>query len=289
MTTVSIIIPIYKPKLTINEQASLEQCLKILGHYPIIFFAPEGLDKREYNKLVNKYLSVNVKFEFFNKGYFTSIKGYNKLLVSPKFYKRFKENEYILIYQLDAWVFRDELKYWCDKGYDYIGAPWISKKGNSLLSGVGNGGFSLRKTSTMLEVLNTKLHKRLKCSLLKDNIIYRGFTNLIIPDYKTFPFRYFNFGKIKKLRKASLWLYYPLLKDSIFLTKLFIIYEDVFWSKYAPKLYKNMLIPCHSEGLKFAFELYPSICYETNSKKLPFGCHAWDKRESDFWQKYIII
>jgi len=44
-------------------------------------------------------------------------------MMSPAFYDAFKAFDYILIYQLDAFVFRDELEYFCSLGYDYIGAP----------------------------------------------------------------------------------------------------------------------------------------------------------------------
>ena len=64
----------------------------------------------------------------------------------------------MLIYQLDACVFRDELKYWCEKKYDYIGAPifWAynSNKFSNKVAGIGNGGFSLRKISYCLKMLN---------------------------------------------------------------------------------------------------------------------------------------
>ena len=88
----------------------------------------------------------------------------------------FLDSEYILIYQLDAFVFKDELKEWCQKGYDYIGAPWIatientiwlkyfnivarkfrSKNKNNreqIFFKVGNGGFSLRRTSSHYSIV----------------------------------------------------------------------------------------------------------------------------------------
>ena len=42
-------------------------------------------------------------------------------MVSPLFYLNFKKYRYLLIYQLDALVFRDELLEWCSKEIDYIG------------------------------------------------------------------------------------------------------------------------------------------------------------------------
>ena len=35
----------------------------------------------------------------------------------------FLEYQYMLIYQLDAFVFEDKLDYFCELGYDYIGIP----------------------------------------------------------------------------------------------------------------------------------------------------------------------
>ena len=122
-----------------------------------------------------------MKVESFSDEYFASLRGYNKLVLDELFYMRFLKYQYMLIYQLDAFVFKDELLLWAEKGYDYIGAPWIPPKHSYLtLRGrlkiqlkyfiytllnddrrklkkycnyqVGNGGFSLRKINKMLEV-----------------------------------------------------------------------------------------------------------------------------------------
>src|SRR5690606_31898493 len=90
-------------------------------------------------------------------------------------YRRFVAYEYMLICQTDVFVFRDELLQWCEKDYDYIGAPWIAskqhlltkvlfqitnffksrkkKKSTAHFFKVGNGGFSLRKVQTMLKIV----------------------------------------------------------------------------------------------------------------------------------------
>ena len=71
-------------------------------------------------------------------------------MLSPQFYETFANFEYILIYQLDAFVFYDALEEFCALGYDYIGAPWPRFLWNRYrrtpkTPRVGNGGFSLRK------------------------------------------------------------------------------------------------------------------------------------------------
>jgi len=42
------------------------------------------------------------------------------------------------------------------------------------------------------------------------------------------------------------------------------------------------------EGLRFAFEGAPRMCFELNQQKLPFGCHAWAKFDRSFWEPYLI-
>jgi hypothetical protein len=63
------------------------------------------------------------------------------------------------MYHLDSLVFNSNLHYWCNLNYDFIGAPWI--KGPDLPwlreEGVGNGGFSLRKVKSFLNLLNSRV------------------------------------------------------------------------------------------------------------------------------------
>lgn len=79
-------------------------------------------------------------------------------MLNPDLYKRFIDYEFMLVYQLDAWVFRDELFYWCDQGFDYIGAPWYegyekATHTSKIISPSGNGGFSLRKNNSIMNAL----------------------------------------------------------------------------------------------------------------------------------------
>jgi len=144
----AVVIPVYKSQLNDFEHTSLAQAFKILKSYDIIFVAPDGLTA--------PYLKMG-KCEYFPSSYFNGVESYNNLLVSAAFYKRFLAYSYILIYQLDAYVFRDELTDWCTKSYSYIGAPWTyasfySRKTKDYAKfgltypEVGNGGLSLRST-----------------------------------------------------------------------------------------------------------------------------------------------
>jgi hypothetical protein len=154
MKRVCIVIPVYKERPSDNDIISLTQCRKILGEFDIFFVCPEGLNTIEYNKLIPERREL-----LFEKKFFTDVKAYSSLCKKALFYKQFLEYEYILIYQTDCFVFRNELIFWCDKGYDFIGPPWINKDWmNGMAKNlrmpflkdwfnlVGNGGFSLRRT-----------------------------------------------------------------------------------------------------------------------------------------------
>lgn len=155
---VIIVIPIYK-ELTENEKISFRQVLKILGRYDICLVLPDGIELSWLQDVCTKGVC---RQEYFEKAYFESVSTYNQLMLTEQFYGRFAEYEYMLLYQLDAFVFSDRLEYFCLLGYDYIGAPWLcgelavfQKQWKRCY--VGNGGFSLRR----IERVRTLLKKQL--------------------------------------------------------------------------------------------------------------------------------
>ena len=144
---VIVVIPVYR-SMTFFERVSMMQCLRILGHYPIALFMGDTF-------CADEFLALHpFRVERFKDDYFKSQKGYNALCLSDEFYERFSDYEYMLIYQLDAFVFSNQLMKFCLKGYDYIGAPLLrgSWKGNR--NRVGNGGFSLRNIKSCLRMLH---------------------------------------------------------------------------------------------------------------------------------------
>lgn len=155
MAKVVIVIPIYKTELTLAETISVKQAYKILRVFDIVFVAPNTLNF-DYSSVCE--ITSKWKIERFDDRYFVDVYGYSELLLSVDFYKRFIHYDYMLIYQLDAFVFSNELLEFCDLGYDYIGAPVSRKVANwrSIGARVGNGGFSLRKIQSAINVLNYK-------------------------------------------------------------------------------------------------------------------------------------
>lgn len=143
---VAIVIPVYR-ELVDYERISLQQCLRVLGNYPIVLVTPRSMD-------VAKYLALwPFIIERFDDAFFAGRTSYSQLLLSREFYQRFMSYAYILIHQLDVFVFFDRLLDFCQKGYDYIGAPVPRWGWPEVKKRIGNGGCSLRKVSSCFDVL----------------------------------------------------------------------------------------------------------------------------------------
>jgi hypothetical protein len=270
---VCICIPIYKSKLSENEKKSLIQCLKILNKYDIYFFTYKSIKKSEYN-IISNSVGKFPEYKYFKKYFFKGIDGYNKIMFDKNFYQTFSDYENILIYQLDAWVFRDELEYWCDRGYDYVGAPWfvdyLTGETYDKPFAVGNGGLSLRKTSFFIKTLDTIIEP---FSLKKDIHIL---LNILIQ--RKFLVNYFQ--RIKRI-----YFHFKNYVNNIILLN---INEDAFYCLHLSKYGIEIKLPSCNEASKFAFEHNPSYLYEQNGKMLPFGCHAWEKIDfNTFWNNFI--
>ncbi|MCI8659506.1 MAG: hypothetical protein HFG54_04575 [Lachnospiraceae bacterium] len=146
--SIAVLIPSYAESLTSNEMISLIQVRKILREYDIFFILPTSL-KIDYS-------CEDIIEKRYPNEYFSSRRAYSRFMLEPILYKDFIEYDYILVYQLDAFVFWNRLKYFYDLGYDYIGAPWIDgiyfkKNRREYKWHVGNGGLSLRRTSAFLK------------------------------------------------------------------------------------------------------------------------------------------
>ncbi|UFH52013.1 DUF5672 family protein [Spirosoma sp. KNUC1025] len=233
LVRVNVVLPVYKPQLNEYERISLMQCVRVLGHYPIWLAAPHSLDISAYREIL-----PTIQARTFDDSYFADVQGYNRLMLSEEFYKAFSDQEYVLIHQLDAFVFRDELAYWCLQEYDYVGAPWLRdrdftgtmdridfmirkriatlfnlKKPDGVtpreiisLNTVGNGGLTLRRIPAMLRCLE--------------------------------PFK----TKIAEYEGIHTHQYH----------------EDVFWSVEVNRYWPRLRIPNYRKALHFSVEFFPN-------------------------------
>ena len=80
-----------------------------------------------------------------------TIRDYNDLLVSRSFNEQIP-TEVFLIFQTDSMIcpkYKDRIYEYVGR-YDYVGAPWY----NNGVPEIGNGGFSLRSRSAMLDIIS---------------------------------------------------------------------------------------------------------------------------------------
>lgn len=220
---VAIVIPYYHSDLNELEKVSFNQCMKILKDYTIILVVKNTLSETEYPA------KGQVQYEIVPESWMESVYSYNRMMLDYDFYIRFKQYEYILIYQLDAFVFKDSLMEFCDMDYDYIGAPWLGgheygRNIENCVRYVGNGGLSLRKVNSMLNILK-------QCKI-EDNTLY----------------------------------------------------EDMFWAGCASETFKVAPVKI---AMKFSAERNARKIYRFNGNSLPFGCHAWEKYDWEFWKPFF--
>jgi hypothetical protein len=258
---VVILVISHKSILDENEIKSLKQLYNILGHYPIKFICPEGLDVSSY-----KIIGKEIKFDFVKSNWLSNYVMFNKFKLWPKLYYKYKKYKYALFYEPDAWVFRDELIEWCDKRYDYIGAPWFENwhdaLENSPIVGVGNGGLSLRNVKKTIRLLNRmKMAGRLHNYLVKESLFAKTAKGL---NFYPKLLKYTDERRAKGINEDY---------------QIYLLSKVFRWYKIAPV----------EDALRFSFDVNPRVLYKMNDYKLPFGCHAWKKHDREFWDRYIVL
>jgi len=264
----AVVIPIYKEDLTRNEETSLRQCLSVLGEYPMVFIAPRKLNCEKYKHICSEY-NLLADYELFNDGLFNGVNGYSALMVSDVFYGRFLNYKYILIYQLDAFVFENDLAFWCGQNYDYVGGPFFElRRGADIPKHTTflNGGFSLRKTNVFYKLAKKKLRLNFFLYLLWSKLdILKGKRQTVF-NLLTAAFLFFAVTFLRKIFR---------LEPN----------EDFEWSK---KIKKYGKIAPFDMALRFSFDSCPEYAFKLTDNSLPFGCHGWPGYYNRlFWNKFI--
>lgn len=262
---IAVLLPLYHDFMLPDEVVSYNHLITYLSSYEIIIVKPESLELPSHT-----HRKVSFPDHFFR-----SISGYSKLLLSSQFYESFKEYDYVLIYQLDCLVLSDNLRSFCELGYDYIGAPLFQRyKAEPIISRVGNGGLSLRKVKAFLNVLYSPRYVDEQVPFTQD------FYTAHIPDLIEWPLHQRLVKKLRVLRsiRGGVTRY----------TSNYTMNEDLFWSDRARLFYPDFKIAPIDVALRFAFDRHPRWCFERNDLKLPFGAHAWSKWDRAFWEPYLI-
>ena len=250
----SVVVTFIWRDMNKKERYFFEQSVRMLGKHAFCVVHPKSYSVDDLKQEFPEISSLAL-----DDSHFQSVWTYNSMMLSPWFYELFADFEYMLICQIDAYVFSDQLDYWTSLEYDYIGAPWmlndklyerlvgqwivrllkrLPMRKNQIHSAhlfhtVGNGGFSLRRISKMKEILERN-------------------QDLLQSAY----------GKHERM-------------------------EDVFISVILKKK-ENLNIPNWRQALFFSFEKAPAQCLRLTGGVLPFGCHDTNARYwSSFWKHYI--
>jgi hypothetical protein len=104
----------------LNLRSTLHHALQVLSDYTIIFIAGEGADL----SVVREH-AEHIDVVSFPRRFFESRAHLGQLFLMSDFYDRFNWCDFLLIHELNSWVVRDELHYWCKQGYDYLKAEPI--------------------------------------------------------------------------------------------------------------------------------------------------------------------
>jgi hypothetical protein len=265
---VVILVLVHKPDMNPNEALSLRQCVSTLDGHDVVVVCPSGMDVSSYRKIAER-----IDFYHIHPRWQRTYRSFNRLKISPLLYWSFRRYDYILFYELDAFVFRDELDHWCEAGYDYIGAPWFEGFDKCSYDppflGVGNGGFSLRRTSAALRVLRSFSYIRKPRELFYD----------LIWDQQGQKCRFDkSLAVIKKL---------TLRNNTFYALNDFSGNEDIFWGLIASKNFSWFKVAPADEARRFSIEGNPRKLFGLNGNQLPFGCHAWQRYDPEFWIPHI--
>jgi hypothetical protein len=270
--TVAIVVPLStRTELLPEEEVSLCHLLHFLSGYDKYFVAPPGgfIPHDGFNVV------------HFHPKFFGSAAAHNQLLMWPGFYRAFENYKYILIYHLDSLVLSDKILQWCQAGFDYIGAPWLPCSDTPWVkeARVGNGGFTLMKVEAVLKVLYNRYRKDPATysldTLRRNSSWLRPLFGLVGKLHRFFP----------KSRIVNRLLYEWRKIEN---PAAYGCNNDFFWSFDAQHYLPEFKVASVEEGLRFAFEGAPRMCFELNKRKLPFGCHAWAKYDRAFWEPHLL-
>ena len=264
---IAVVIPVHNSFLSSSERISLLQCRRVLSNYSVFLVYPFGAD-------INNYLSLYpaLQPQPVPADWLSTIEAYNKMKKSISFYQLFDKFDFMLTYELDAYIFSDNWEKANCFHYDYIGAPMfeghLQANANSKIIGGGNSGFSMRNIKSCIRILK-------KVAKLKK--YYRLFYKAKRLVRFTLLFRLFD--KSWNVRGSN-YYFLSFISDKH-------INEDMFWAFVVPKVIKNFSIASIPDSIKFSFEILPSVLFSMNEFTLPLGCHAWGKYEPGFWKPFV--
>jgi hypothetical protein len=257
-----VIVPIYR-ELQPAEYAIVKHNLTVLENWPVTLISSIKSKAlvEELRRKLNRQTQAIITVELFADQYFDDVSGYNDLMLSRTFYNRFSKCKNILICQHDALIISNSLAEWIDRKFAFIGAPHFEGFHDPILPykfrGSQNGGLSLRNISMARSIILVR-PSQFMAFLVRQRIL---------------PIINFVLG----LARRVIVEYEPGLN------------EDIVWSEVVPSVYKKYILPPPEVAARFAFETSPSYLFSVTGGRLPFGCHAYERYEPEFWRSHLPV
>jgi hypothetical protein len=258
---IAVVIPVYKKlsEHSKSEKALIEQTKKVFKDRSLFFAGPESLSTSLNN--YDRFDFICFEDEFFKDKF-----SYSRLLCSLQLYQTFSDYDFIQLIQTDCWLFEDKLDHFAARGFDYIGAPWMKNgfegKPEPEVWKVGNGGFSLRKVSSFLSVIN-----QIENTKKGTSPVFRDYGRGLL-------------GALKKRGIRNNLRHYIKSPPG----------EDIFWSIYVPLVFGKgeFNIADAITAAHYSFETLPRYLFDSVTKgRLPMGCHNWEGNNRNFWLRHI--
>jgi uncharacterized protein DUF5672 len=269
--TVAIIVPVAdRDRFLAEEELSLRHLTHYLGAYDKYLLVPAGREIRR-----DGFSTLTIPRTFVG-----SPAAHGNMMMWRPLYRHFRRYEYLFLYHLDSLVFSGDLLTWCHAGYDYIGAPWLPCPETPWVTeaGVGNGGCTLFRVPSIRHVLRVR-HRREPLTWVLD-CLERNMPRLT-PIYSVIDRVHRRWPRA--LLERVLAHRARALDPATYGTA-----SDQFWSIQARRYVPSFRVASVDEALGFAFEAAPRECFERNGRRLPFGCHAWEKFDRAFWEPFLL-
>lgn len=260
----AVLVPTHLEQLDENLSTTLLHNAKQVKGYKLEIILPESCSADWYLDFFREN-SIKGSVRLVSNDYFGSPAAVNKMGTDAAFYMMYEDYDYILICHLDAWIFSNQLNYWMNKGYDFIGAPlFLPEDPNthflSRMAPFGsNGGLSLRRVFSCIQVLQTFKPRRSYPRILQ--------ATLFLAKNRQWQMINILFRLLKELSR-----------DWRATCEKYNIYEDVFFTVIAPLCGNSFSVPSGRVAMRFACEVnYPGIQKNILRLAPPLGIHGYDK------------
>ncbi|KAA2239896.1 hypothetical protein F0L74_27305 [Chitinophaga agrisoli] len=259
-----VIIPAHKSRLTVEEAISLQACYNRLQHYHCyLLHGADGFSPEEYLDI-----HPQLKLKRVPANWLSSVQQYNRMKVNPSFYELFRDYQFMLTYELDAYIFSNDITAHHGFDYDYIGAPifegYQQAAPDAPFHGALNSGFSMRNVTA--------------CRVMLDKLqLYKAW-------WKKNKFLLVNFPFLRRVVNPN-WrsvMDHDHLRGYL---KGGYFNEDIIWSEVIPALFPSFKVAPPEAAALFSFEVNPERLYQLTGQ-LPLGCHAWTRFPA-FWKNHI--